>query len=62
MAYIQNYSNYYFTTYASRNSGILCNIFSDKWSITKEQLLSDQGLTIAYLDGNEIITLSQETK
>lgn len=32
--------------------------FSDKWSITKEQLLSDQGLTIAYLDGNEIITLT----
>ena len=32
--------------------------FSDKWSITKEQLLSDKGLTIVDLAGNEITTLT----
>ena len=32
--------------------------FSDKWSITKEQLLSDKGLKIVDLAGNEITTLT----
>ena len=32
--------------------------FSDKWSITKEQLLSDKGLTIVDLAGNKITTLT----
>lgn len=36
-----------------------CGIFfSDKWSITKEQLLSDKGLQIADLNGNNITTLT----
>ena len=32
--------------------------FSDEWAITKEQLLSDQGLKIVDLDGNEITNLT----
>ena len=32
--------------------------FSDNWSITKEQLLSDRGLKIVDLDGNEITSLT----
>ena len=32
--------------------------FSDEWSITKEQLLSDSGLKIVDLAGNEITTLT----
>lgn len=32
--------------------------FSDNWSITKEQLLSDKGLKIVNLDGNEITSLT----
>lgn len=32
--------------------------FSDKWSITKDQLLSDKGLKIVDLAGNEITTLT----
>ena len=32
--------------------------FSDKWSITKEQLLSDSGLKIVDLAGNELTTLT----
>ena len=32
--------------------------FSDEWSITKEQLLSDGGLKIVDQNGNEIITLT----
>ena len=32
--------------------------FSDKWAITKEQLLSDKGLTIVDQNGNEITTLT----
>ena len=36
-----------------------CGIFfSDKWSITKEQLLSDKGLQISDLNGNIITTLT----
>lgn len=32
--------------------------FSDNWSITKEQLLSDSGLKVVDKDGNEITTLT----
>ena len=32
--------------------------FSDKWAITKEQLLSDSGLKIVDQNGNEITTLT----
>lgn len=32
--------------------------FSDNWSITKEQLLSDRGLKIVDLDGNEVANLT----
>ncbi len=32
--------------------------FSDKWAITKDQLLSDKGLTIVDQNGNEITTLT----